>query len=108
MTRINEAEELLYLHLREKGIQAERECRFEPKRRWRVDFLLPTLRLAVEIEGGAYVNGRHTQPSGFVKDMEKYNALTKRGIRLLRYTPEQVLDDTAIVDIVRTLKGETP
>ena len=110
MTRINEAEELLAIHLAEKGIVLMREYRFARPRRWRLDFLLtsPWPPLGVEIEGGAYVNGRHNRADGFVKDMEKYNTLTKRGIRLLRYTPEQVLDGTAIADIVTTLRGVTP
>jgi very-short-patch-repair endonuclease len=111
MRRINDAEELLAIHLKERGFLANREFHFAPKRKWRVDFFLPTVWMAVEIEGGAHINGRHNRAAGFVGDMEKYNALTKQGIALLRYTPEQVLDGSAVADIVdaiKTLRGETP
>jgi very-short-patch-repair endonuclease len=68
----------------------EREVRFDAKRKWRIDFAYPSIKLAIEIEGGAYTHGRHTRGSGFVKDMEKYNALTEAGWMLLRYTPSGI------------------
>jgi len=67
-----------------------REYRFHPARRWRVDYAWPDHKLAVEIEGAVWCQGRHTRGSGFVKDIEKYNALTLAGWSLLRFTPAQV------------------
>lgn len=75
------------------------EHRFAPPRRWRFDVAFPHKMLAVEIEGGAWVNGRHTRGAGFIKDMEKYNAATLLGWRLLRYTPEQVKSGMASTQI---------
>lgn len=70
---------------------AIREYKFDSKRRWRIDFAWPDpYRLAVEIEGGTWSDGRHTRGTGFIKDIEKYNALTLQGFSLLRFTPDQV------------------
>jgi hypothetical protein len=30
------------------------EHKFHPKRRWRIDYYLPTLRIGIEIEGGVW------------------------------------------------------
>jgi very-short-patch-repair endonuclease len=68
----------------------EKEYRFCPSRRWRVDYAWPEHKLAVEIEGGVWVYGRHNRPGGFMGDIEKYNALTMEGYHLLRFTPHQI------------------
>jgi len=68
----------------------EPEYRFHPVRRWRFDYAWIEQRVAVEIEGGAWTRGRHTRGSGFVKDMEKYNAAVELGWKLLRYQPRQI------------------
>jgi very-short-patch-repair endonuclease len=60
------------------------------ERRWRIDFAWPNIKLAVEIEGGAWTRGRHTRGKGFVGDMEKYNRLTEEGWYLLRYQPSSI------------------
>lgn len=73
------------------GIPAPvREYKFHPKRRWRIDFAWPNIKLAIEIEGGAFVEGRHTRPIGFSKDIEKYNNLTLMGWYLFRFLPNKV------------------
>ena len=68
---------------------------FKPPRRWRVDFYLPSPSIAIEVEGGGWIGGRHTRGKGFAADIEKYNALTLAGIRLLRVTPQMVEDGRA-------------
>lgn len=68
----------------------EREYRFDPARKWRFDFAWPDKKLAVEIEGGVWVYGRHNRAVSYVKDMEKYNRATELGWRVLRYTPQQL------------------
>jgi hypothetical protein len=65
------------------------EYRFHSRRRWRFDWAWPSARVALEIEGGAWTQGRHTRGAGFVADMEKYNAATLAGWRVLRVTPQQ-------------------
>ena len=64
--------------------QAQAEYRFHPKRRWKIDWYLPEHKIGIEIEGGIWIKGRHTRPSGFVKDMEKYNTAALMGVRIYR------------------------
>lgn len=73
----------------------EPEYRFWPTRRWRIDFAWPQYMLAVEVEGGVWVKGRHVHPTSFVKDMEKYNHLALAGFRLLRFQPKEVANGSA-------------
>ena len=76
--------------LRSKGLAFEREYKFHSVRKWRADYAFPSIRLLVEIEGGAWIGGRHTSGSGFVADMEKYNAATLLGWSILRFQPAEV------------------
>lgn len=71
------------------------EHRVVPDRRWRFDFAWPDQRLALEIEGGVWVQGRHTRPSGYLKDVEKYNRAALEGWRVLRATPQEVRSGAA-------------
>jgi very-short-patch-repair endonuclease len=69
----------------------EREYKFHPSRKWRIDFAWPAVKLAVEIEGGAFSSGRHTRGAGFRRDIEKYNELALAGYTLFRFMPEQLM-----------------
>jgi len=85
------AERLLLLHLRAAGLpEPVREYRFHPSRKWRFDFAWPAAMLAVEIEGGSWIAGRHVRGRGFEADCEKYNAAVLLGWRILRFTPAMV------------------
>jgi very-short-patch-repair endonuclease len=68
----------------------EREHRFDPERRWRFDFAWPSLKIAIEVEGGVWVRGRHVRPAGYLADLEKYNRAVVMGWRVLRYAPHQL------------------
>lgn len=83
----------------------EREYRFDPKRRWRIDFAWPEHKLAVEIEGGVWTGGRHTRGAGFIADCEKYNAAALHGWRVLRFTGEHVKSGYAIGIVEIILRG---
>lgn len=67
-----------------------KEFKFHDDRKWRIDYAYPDKKLAIEIEGGVWTKGRHTRGSGFIRDMEKYNALAEAGWRLLRYMPNKI------------------
>jgi len=69
---------------------AVREYRFHPVRKWRFDYAWVDARLALEVEGGAWTQGRHTRGKGFLGDMTKYNTAVLLGWRILRVTPAQV------------------
>lgn len=83
----------------------EAEYRFAPPRRWRLDWAFVRQRIAIEIEGGVFVRGRHSRGKGMVNDMEKYNRATVLGWRVLRYTPEQVKRGVWIADVAEILRG---
>ena len=74
----------------------EEEYMFLKGRRFRFDFAWPQHMIAVEIEGGTFVQGRHTTGVGFAKDCEKYNLATLEGWRVYRFTTQMVKDRTAI------------
>ena len=65
-------------------------------RRFRCDLLWMSVApaLAVEVNGGAFIGGRHSRGIGQVKDWEKLNLLQLAGIRVLQVTPKQVTDGT--------------
>ncbi len=65
------------------------EFRFHPTRRWRFDWAWPPSKIAVEIEGGIWISGRHSRGIGYSKDMEKYNEATRMGWKVFRFTPQQ-------------------
>ncbi|GIW81475.1 MAG: hypothetical protein KatS3mg105_3282 [Gemmatales bacterium] len=78
------------------------EYRFHPTRRWRFDYAWPDHKVALEVEGGAWVRGRHVRGKGFVKDIEKYNEAAILGWRVVRCTPVQ-LKDGSIFDLLRRI-----
>ncbi len=65
-----------------------REHLFAPPRKWRFDFAWPAYRVAVEIDGGTWMEsgGCHQHPIRFAGDCEKFNAATLLGWRVLRFT----------------------
>ena len=70
----------------------ELQYQFASPRRWRLDFAWPSHRIALETEGGIWTGGRHTRGAGFIRDLEKYNALASHGYRLFRVVPGQLTE----------------
>ena len=68
------------------------EFKFHPKRKWRFDYYFAEYGVAIEIEGGAFTRGRHNRATGFIKDMEKYNAAVEMKIFILRYPSLNKID----------------
>ena len=100
-------EELLAFHLRAAKIPFEREVRFAPPRRWRCDFRVHDSQegrdLLIEVDGGSWINGRHSRGAGFAADCAKTNAAALLGFRVLRFTPEMVESGVALATIERAL-----
>lgn len=83
------------------------EYQFDDTRRWRFDFAWPKVKVAVEIEGGTYLNGRHVRPKGYQEDCYKYNRALELGWKVLRYTPKMLMNDpiTVVKQIEKVIKG---
>jgi len=85
------------------GAEPEREFRFAPPRRWRADFYWgEPVALVVEITGGLWVSGRHSRGGkAQVSEIDKRNAMTLRGIKLLEFSTEHLRKDPmACVEMV--------
>jgi hypothetical protein len=75
------------LYLDSLGEEYVLEYKFHPTRKWRFDIALPNKMIAIEIEGGTWVLGRHNNPTSFERELEKYNAAVCLGWKVLRFTP---------------------
>lgn len=103
---MSEPEELFALHVRAHKLPSvEREFRFHPVRKWRFDFAWPAQKFAVEIDGGLWVNGRHSRAKGLMADMEKRNAAQELGWMVFHFPPQQVKSGEAIETVARLLDG---
>lgn len=85
------------------GVELVREFRFDKTRRWRADFASESARVLIEVEGGVWRGGRHTNPQGFINDAEKYLAATLQGWSVIRLVGKQLNPATLrqVVDYVR-------
>lgn len=81
------------------------ELRFHPVRKWRFDVAFEAAKLAVEVEGGVYIAGRHSRGQGLEADAEKYAEAAILGWTVLRVTPRQVKNGQAVNWIERWLKS---
>ncbi len=94
---------LAYSLKRAKVPTPVQEYRFHPVRRWRVDFAFVEQKVAVEVEGGSWVGGRHSRGAGFEADCEKYGELAAMGWRTVRVTGAMIKDGRALALIKRVL-----
>ena len=76
--------------------QCVKEYRFHPVRQWRFDYALPMHKVALEVEGGVWTQGRHTRPQGFLGDIEKYNTATTMGWKVVRTIPNELYTQKTI------------
>jgi very-short-patch-repair endonuclease len=80
----------LTAYCRQKGYPMPvAEYQFHPTRLWRFDLSFPDRKIALEIDGGGYVRGRHHRAAGHAKDSAKANEAQLLGWVVLRCTPEQ-------------------
>ena len=93
----------------------ESEVRFHPERRWRFDFAFIEQKIAIELEGGIWIGGRHQTGKGFQGDCEKYNQATILGWRVLRYTaddinqrPVQIIEEIQLLQAASGPSKSTP
>lgn len=84
--------------LREANINSfSRNCPFIQGRRYQADFWFPRLKLALEVDGGVWMNkSGHTSGSGYTSDRERDVEALLQGIITVRYTSDQVRSGYAI------------
>jgi hypothetical protein len=75
--------------LKDAKIEFTEEHKFCKDRKWRFDFvLLPKkVKIAIEINGGIYLKGKHNYGTAYEKDLEKINTAQILGWIVLQYTP---------------------
>lgn len=72
--------------------ECQKEFIFHPTRKWRFDYSWPELKVALEIHGGIFTNGRHTRGKGFSEDKVKMNSAQLLGWIVIEATTAQVKD----------------
>lgn len=90
---------------KEMGVECVKEYRFYKSRQWRFDYAMPLYKIALEVEGGVWTQGRHVRPVGFLGDMNKYNTATLLGWRVFRTTPSKLLSQDTITLIKNAING---
>jgi very-short-patch-repair endonuclease len=80
-------------------IDLVRQYRFHPVRRWRFDYASPDHRVAIEIQGGIWTNGRHSRGSGQVQEFEKMNAAAHLGWRVF-FLHAGTINDTPTLSMI--------
>lgn len=87
------------------GPDYEIEHTFHPERKWKFDVAWPSIKYAIEIDGGENTRGRHVRPEGFRRDLEKINAAQMLGWRVFRFTPYQLtLDPFVLEPLIEKIK----
>lgn len=103
---MSDAEDSLLWQIKAAGLPLpEREVKFHPERRWRMDFLWPERKLALEVHGAVWTGGRHTTGAGMTKDCEKFSAAAIMGYRLIQCTTAHVKSGIALEWVKKALEA---
>lgn len=77
------------------------EHRFHDVRKWRFDVAWPESKVALEVQGGIFVQGRHSRGAALLKEWEKLNTAACLGWRILYCQPKDLLTKQT-VEIIKT------
>lgn len=94
MPKINKAETLLAVYLKEVGFEFREQVRLDPRRRFRWDFVAGPL--AIEVQGGVHQGGHHTRGQGYEDDCEKMRLAILHGYVPVYFTSADVLKGRAL------------
>lgn len=86
----------------------ERNYRFDPKRKFELDFAWVAERVAVEVQGGLHSRGAHVRPVGYTRDAQKARRAQLMGWIVLSCTAGCVRDKSIIVDVETALELRRP
>jgi very-short-patch-repair endonuclease len=90
------AEDELAFQLQCAHLPFERQVKIRPDRRFRADFYFRAHELVVEVDGGGFIEGRHSRGKGMERDAEKSFYIALMPARLIRVTPRHVRDGRAL------------
>ena len=97
-TAMTDAEQRLWSRLRRKQVLGVQFYRQKPISNYIVDFYAPAATLAVEVDGA-----HHFEPSEARRDEARTAYLEQQGLRVLRFTDLEVLQQLeAVVDAIFT------
>ena len=85
------------------GVEVVKEHMFHWTRKWRFDYAIPDLKVAIEIDGAVWDYGRHNRPQGYINDMEKLNTAASMGWLVLRFTTDDRLKASTLALIMDTI-----
>ncbi|MBI2802016.1 MAG: DUF559 domain-containing protein [Gammaproteobacteria bacterium] len=85
-TNMTDAEQVLWHRIRRKQMQGVQFYRQKPLLAFVVDFYCPTAKLVIELDGSQHFESAHIS-----KDQARDAALTKLGLRVLRFNNREVL-----------------
>lgn len=97
--------EKLLRELLDDGFTIRLEFKFHPTRRWRFDVAILDRLLALEIDGGGYIQGRHHRKAGRDADNEKSREAQALGWMIVRVGWENVQSGEAL-DLLRRFAKE--
>ena len=80
------------------------EYRFAAPRRWRWDFAWPDRKVALEVNGGVWIRGKHSRGKGQVNDFAKWSEGAAQGWLVLHTTPA-LLESTTVYSQLRRALG---
>lgn len=98
--------ELFLKQFQQQGLikSYQTEYKFDEVRKFRFDWAIPELMIAIEYEGVFSAKSRHTTVAGFSEDCRKYNLAIANGWRVLRYTALNYLE--LYTDLEKILKNQ--
>jgi hypothetical protein len=75
------------------NVQLESEVQLIPKRRFRFDFVHRLSKVAIEINGGNWANGRHTRASALLSEYEKINLAQLEDYQVFLLNNEMITEE---------------
>ena len=79
------------------------EYRFHSERKWRFDIAFPTVKVAIEVQGGIWIGGAHARGKYITRDYEKINEALLLGWIILQVQPRDLLTEETVSMVKRAV-----
>ena len=79
---------------------------FHPERKWRMDYAWPECKIALEVHGATYSQGRHTRGAGFAGDREKMNEAQLHGWLVIEVATDNIKDLRGWLERAFEIRGQ--